>query len=173
MDALIDALTRLIEAPDAFKGQRPPSPRAIEVALADAPASVTRLAEAMAARYYHVNLGGFSMFDNTHTSTVGSLADTLEMSADNGELDLATALPAGFDPARTLQLGADGGGMSYFGISWTDGATSFVVVEFEDPTEDNLIQTFATPADWLAFLDERCDGDPPPDLQSLHAAATT
>mgnify|MGYP001010035902 CR=1 FL=1 len=172
MHALIDALTALIENPEAFKGQRPATPRTIQVDLADAPPCVQRLARALAERYYNVDLGELSMFDNDDTSMVQSLAGTLAMAAENGELDLPSVLPDGFAPERTLQLGADGGGMSYFGVSWKDGATSFVVVELEDPTEDNLLRSFDTPAAWLEFLTDRLDGDAPADLDALRAATS-
>ncbi len=173
MHRIIDALTRLIENPLAFKGQRPATPRQIAVTLDDAPPCVRRLAEAMAARYYNVDLGELSMFDNDDFNRVESLAGTLAMAADNGGLDLDAVLPEGFDPKRTLQLGADGGGMSYFGLSWRDGAAQVVLVEFEDPTETNLLRVFATPAALLAFLDDKRGDDPAPaDLEALRAAAS-
>ena len=111
------------------------------------------------------------MFCNADGGAVYSLADTFRQAAENGELDLATVLPAGFDPERTLQLGGDGGGMSYLGIAWSDGAARLIVVELEDPTEDNLVQSFTTPEAFFAFVDERLDGEPPPDdLVALRAA---
>ncbi len=132
MDPLVDALTALSEAPDAFEGLRPASPRHNAVELAEAPACVQRLAAAMAARYYHVVLGEFALFDdNDAYHRVESLADAIGMAADAGGIELGEVLPAGFDPDHTLQLGADGGGMSQLGLTWSGATVRFLVVELE------------------------------------------
>lgn len=170
MHRLIDALTGLIENPEAFKGTRPESPRAITADLTSAPECVQRLARAMASRYYHVELGGFSMFENGAGDTVSDLAETIEFTADEASEDLASAYPAGFVPSQTLNLGADGGGASVFGIAWAGGVASVIIVELEDAHPDNFIQQFTTPAELLAYLDEIKEDDDPPDLKVLKSA---
>ncbi len=77
-----------------------------------------------------------------------------------------------FDPAKSLELGADGGGMAYLGVAWSHEGIELVLVEHEDPIEENLVTHFETPAAFFAYLEEYRDpgeGDGP-DLAALRAA---
>lgn len=170
MDSIIDTLARLIENPTAFGGKQPETPRQILSDLSGAPESVRRLAHAMATRYFRVNLGAFSMFESGSSGVVASLDESLELSAERAGVDLSSVLPQGFVPAQTLELAPDGGGMSVLGLAWAGGEASFVLVELDDPTEDNLVQRFATPAELLDLLDEKARGRALPDLDALRAA---
>lgn len=161
MDALIDGLTALVSRDFGPAKARPVPPRSIEVELGDAPPSIRALADALAANYYHVDLGYLSMFENGASSRLGSLEGTLEMSCERGGIDpdwvrARCGVDGGaFDPACTIELGADGGGMSYFGVSWSGGVPSIVLVELDDPIEDNIVLHFATPDAFIAFLEKR------------------
>lgn len=171
MERLIDALTALIEDPND-NGPRPEEPRKTICDLTGAPECVQRLARAMATRYYNLDLGDYSMYESGGGDYVQGLGEIIRNSAEEGGFDLEAALPGGFDPDKTLELGADGGGMSTLGVSWSGGTPTFVVVEIEDPTEDNLVKRFSTPAELLAFLDEKKPEDEDfPALEALRAAA--
>ncbi|MCC6993439.1 MAG: hypothetical protein IT370_02305 [Deltaproteobacteria bacterium] len=178
METLVQALTKLVSRDYGPANPRPAAPRPIEVDLGAAPPCVRALAEALAAHFYRVNLGHLSMFQSGSSSPVCSLESTLEMSCENGAIDAGWvrancgADKGAFDPACTIELGADGGGMSYFGVSWSGGTLSMVLVELEDPIEDNIVEHFATAEAFLAFLDERnADRDSPlADVAALKAA---
>jgi hypothetical protein len=147
MDQVLVALTKLIAHP----GARPfPSPATLEVDLETAPACVADLARAMATNYRNLDIGEFSMYAGT-PRTVMTLQEAIEMS----DIPLDELEPADrIDPKATLHLGDDGGGMSALGVSWSaDGQVSMVVVEIDDPTPENLIQRFSTPAEFLSFLE--------------------
>lgn len=154
MERVIARLAQLVSEGAATRN------RARQVDLSSAPESVRALADAVATHDYNIQLGEFSMYAvGDEGRSLTSLAATLETSCENGDIDLdalkATGGPGGgaFDPQQTLELGADGGGMSYFGVSWSGGKLAVVVVEFDDPTEDNILRCFATPAELFAFLD--------------------
>lgn len=170
MDRLINTLTQLIENRTAFDGKQPETPRQVLSDLSGAPESVRRLAHAMATRYFRINLGAFSMFEAGSSRVVASLDESLELSAERAEVELSSVLPQGFVPAQTLELAPDGGGMSVLGLMWAGGEASFVLVELDDPTQENLIQRFATPAELLDVLDEKARGRALPDLDALRAA---
>lgn len=171
MKTLIDTLTRLIENPTAFGGKQPETPRQILSDLSGAPEPVRRLAHAMATRYFRVNLGEFSMSESGSSGVVASLDESLELAAERAGVDLSSVLPQGFVPAQTLELAPDRGGMSVLGVAWAGGEASFVLVELDDPTEENLIRRFATPAELLDLLDDKARGRALPDLDALRAAA--
>lgn len=174
MERLIDGLTRLIT-----KNQTASRGRAVGVALGAAPPCVQALAKALASHDYNIDLGELSMYAVGAEGVVPSLGSTIEMSCEHGGIDLeevrARGGPGGsaFDPEQTLQLGADGGGMSYFGVTWAGDQLAMLVVEFDDPTEDNLLRFFTTPAEFFAFVDHlnRRETEPLPALDALKAAA--
>lgn len=186
MEKLIDALTELVKrglppaAPRANhgdKGNGPATPLEVSVDMSAAPACVQHLAEAMSTGYYFVRLGGLKMYQAGASTEVDSLESTITQACERGEIDPTWVKEHGgpddtpFNPAMTLQLGADGGGMSYFGATWSDGKLGLVLVEFEDPVQDNLLTHFATADEFFAFLDEKLEGDEPPkDLVALKAA---
>jgi hypothetical protein len=170
MDAFINALVELIRR----DGNDPDGVRPIKADLSGAPASVRALAEALASSRYSIELGGFDV--DSETGPVATLAAAFEMSAEAGieDLDglLATAGPGG-QPlviARTLLLAYDGGGMSALGVTWAGGAANLVIVEMEDPTEDNLVRAMATPAAAFELLDLVSRGEKAEDLETLRAA---
>ncbi|MCE7894861.1 MAG: hypothetical protein DYH12_35015, partial [Sorangiineae bacterium PRO1] len=174
MQRLIDGFTRLIA-----KNQTASRGRAVGVALGAAPPCVQALAKALASHDYNIDLGELSMYAVGAEGVVPSLGSTIEMSCEHGGIDLeevrARGGPGGsaFDPEQTLQLGADGGGMSYFGVTWAGDQLAMLVVEFDDPTEDNLLRFFTTPAEFFAFVDHlnRRETEPLPALDALKAAA--
>lgn len=186
MEKFIEALTELVKrglvpgAPRAKHGDEgngPATPLEVSVDMSTAPACVQRLAEAMSTGYYHVQIGKMSMYEAGAAFDVGSLESTIQQACERGEIDPAWVAQHGgandspFNPAMTLQLGADGGGMSYFGVSWSEGKLGLVVVEFEDPVQDNLLAHFGTPDEFFAFLAELDDGDEQSeDLVALKAA---
>jgi hypothetical protein len=167
MERVIAALTGLVS-----KNTTASRSRALGVDLAGAPPSVQALAKALATHDYNVDLGELSMYAVGDHDALKSLAPTIEMSCEQGGIDLDQVKGA-FEPEQTLQLGADGGGMSYFGVSWSGGKLAMLVVEFDDPTEDNLLRFFTTPAELFAFIDHlnRRQTDPLPALDALKAAA--
>jgi hypothetical protein len=140
---------------------------------------VRALADALGTHDYNIDLGEFSMYAVGDDGELRSLAATLGVSCEDSDIDLDALLRTGgpgggpFDPHQTLELGADGGGMSYFGVSWSGGKLAMVVVEVEDPTEDNVLRFFTTPAELFAFLDHanRHNDAPVPHLAALKAAA--
>ena len=147
MDQVLVALTKLIAHP----GARPfPSPATLDVDLETAPPCVVDLARAMATNYRNLDIGEFSMYAGTPL-TVMTLQDPIEMS----DIPLDELEPEDrVDPKATLRLADDGGGMSALGVSWSeDGQVSLLVVEMDDPTPENLIQRFSTPAEFLGFLE--------------------
>jgi hypothetical protein len=152
MEKLIRALTALVMRP-GFKGQKPAQPRELRVDLGDAPPAIRELAAAAAASYYNVDLGEFSMFENGAGGVVSSLAATIEQSAEDAGIHLASVLAAAgsggapFDPARTLELGSDG------------------------PVADSLITRFESAAQFFAFIDDKNADEERPDLQALKDAA--
>lgn len=184
MDDLIRAITQLVErglparAPRARPGlgERPEAPRALEVDLAGAPAAAQELARALAANYYNVRLAEFSLYENGVGNAVRSLEPTIAMACERGEIDPERVRTQGgpgggpFDPAATLELGGDRGGMSYLGVTWSGGKLDMVLVELEDPIQDNLLLHFTSAAELFAFLDERSDGEEKPDVTALKAA---
>jgi hypothetical protein len=179
MERLIQNLTRLVERPfgPAAAPVSRPTPRDVTVDASDAPPCVQALARALAASYYNVELGALGMFENGASSVVTSLETTLEMACQRGDIDPKWVVTHGgpgrsaFDAAKTIQLGGDGGGMSYFGVSWSRGQLAVLLVELDDPTEENLIRYFLTPAAFFDFLDGRNEeGDELPDLDALKAA---
>ncbi len=178
MQDLVKALTQLVTRP-GFKGKRPAKPRDVRVDLTQAPAPVKALAEALSTRYYNVDLGEFSMFDNDDDGSVESLASVIEMACKEGEIDMKEVLATGaadgsaFDPAQSLLLCSDGGGMSQLGVTWSGDEVGFVVVESDDPTEYNLLTHFTSPAELLQFLDKKNgeQDEPLGDVNALRRAA--
>ena len=172
MERLIDGITALV-------GQKGTRRRSAGVSLDGAPPCVRALANALLSHDYNVDLGELSMYAAGDDGVVASLASTIETSCEGGGIDLdgvrAGGGPGGsaFDPEQTLQLGADGGGMSYFGVSWSGGTLAMLVVEYDDPTEENLLRFFATPAEFFAFVDHlnRRLKEPAPHLDALKRAA--
>lgn len=190
MERLVEGLTKLVSrglpsrAPRARRGDTgngPATPRELSVDLGAAPESVKKLAEALTTNYFLVRLGKLSMYENGGTDEVGSLESTLDQACENGGIAPAWARSKGgadggaFDPAQTIELGADGGGMSYIGVTWSGGTLRLVLVELADPVEDNLLRHFTTPEEFFAFLDEIRDADDeePKDLTELKAAAAS
>jgi hypothetical protein len=178
MERLINALTELVTRPS--KDDQKPSVRGdVRADLSAAPASVEALAEALATHYYNVELGEFSMyyFDSTG-NVINSLEHTIQSSCAEADIDLQTVRDSGgpggtaYDPAQTLELGADGGGMSVLGVSWSGGKLGLVVVEIDDPVGENLLTHFTTPAELFEFLREKNEGvdDELPDVAALEAA---
>jgi hypothetical protein len=174
MDRIITALTGVVSKNTTALRKRP-----LRVDVGSAPPTVRALAEALATHDYNVDLGELSMYSVGDDGHVSSLASTIQTSCEEGGIDLAWLLSEGgpgggaFDPEQTMQLGADGGGMSYFGVSWSGGIVAMVVVEFDDPTEDNVVRFFTTPADFFAFVDHlnRREDEPLPVVDALKAAA--
>lgn len=179
MEPLVRALVSLIGR-NSFKGGNRATPRAVEVDLRGAPPCVVELVEALASNHYHVDLGEYSLFDSGTGGAVRSIAPTLTFACTEGHLDLDTILESHgsggtpFDPNRTVELGPDAGGMSELAVSWSGGELGLVVVEYEDPTQDNVLTHLRTPQAFFAFLDDKnADGDDEPlDLEALRAAAS-
>lgn len=173
MERIIRRLAQLVSSGAGTRA------RSQQVDVSAAPASVRALVDALAKHDYNIQLGEFSMYAVGEDSSLRSLAGTLELSCQDSDIDLdvlkQTGGPGGgpFDPEQTLELGADGGGMSYFGVSWSGGKLAFVVVELEDPTEDNVLRFFTTPEELFAFLRHanRHEEGSLPHLDALEAAA--
>ncbi|HUH03357.1 MAG TPA: hypothetical protein VML75_15275 [Kofleriaceae bacterium] len=178
MERLINALTELVTRPG--KAGETPIPRGdLRADLSAAPASVKALAEALVTHCYNVELGEFSMyyFDSTG-NVINSLEPVIDGSCEDADIDQQEVRDSGgpggaaYDPARTLQIGEDGGGMSVLGVSWSGDKLGLVVVEIDDPVEENLLTHFTTPAEFFEFLREKNEGvdDELPDVAALEAA---
>ena len=126
-----------------------------------APPAVRELIAALAAHDFYVELGAFSMYAGTSTA-VTSLQEILGRSLEQVRETDAIApseLLGDLEPAATLELGADPGGMSVFGLGWSRGRLELLVVEIEDPTPDNVIRRFDAPEAFLDFVEDRLDDD--------------
>lgn len=170
MQKLIEELVVLVE-----RGDRYEKPLAIKADLSTAPECVKQLARALAEHRYRLDFGEFSVHSK---GQVNSLETPIAMAEDGEFDDLELFLEsAGADgeevvPAQTLQLGADGGGMSALGVMWSSGAPTLVVVEMDDPTEENLFTHFTQPEDFFVFVDglnQRRKREAP-DLEALRSA---
>lgn len=147
MEQLIHAMTKLVSASGE---DNPNGPRPMKVDTSSAPPCVRELAEALAKyKYRRIDLGNYDIA--TTSGPLRTLEVAFEM-AEEAEMEdiegyLETAGPDGtpFDPTRTLHLADDGGGMSSLGIYWWDDSACLVLVEMDDPTEDNLVELLRTP----------------------------
>lgn len=150
----VDSLAALLEAQPATATSSP-----IQPSLDGAPPAVRRFAESLVSRRPFVDLGEFTL---TRPSTLHDSTESIQMGLDL--LDEDPLYPPGFDPARTIVLAADGGGMSELALAWTDDDAYFVIVEIEDPTEDTLVveYTFSALVDWLREREQ--DAYDPPGL---------
>lgn len=170
MERVVNALIGLIEDPSAFAGKQPEAPWKILPDLAEAPEYVKRLVHAMATRYHNVDLGDLRLSFTGASGVVADLADTIELAAERGDVELETVVPEGFVLGQTLEIASDGGGMSVLGLAWAAREVCFVLVEMDDPTEENLIQRFTEPEALLELLEEKARGRVSPDLHALRAA---
>jgi hypothetical protein len=161
MERLVEALTGLVQR--GFAGQTTRDRCDVRVDAAGAPACVQALVEAMATSVYSVDLGAFHM---RSSRAVKTLSAELASAQEGAEVD---TLPV--EPATTLLLTADRGGMSALGLAWGDGKVSAVIVELEEPTPENLVRIFATPAELLAALDG-IDHEAGADIEALRAAVS-
>lgn len=178
MERLIKAITELVTRPS--KDDQKPSVRGdLRADVSGAPAAVKALAEALITNSYNVELGEFSMYHLDSTGNViNSLEPTIQSSCEEADIDLQSVRDSGgpggsaFAPAQTLELGADGGGMSVLGVSWSGGKLGLVVVEIDDPVGENLLTHFTTPTEFFEFLREKNEGvdDELPDVAALEAA---
>lgn len=157
-----DALgfVRALDAHIREKGHVRNDPLAIELTLDHAPDAVRSLADALATHRYHIDLGEFDLWP---AHSVDSLADSIAHSLDTMDDDPDVVL-AGLDPRKTLRLGADGGGMSEFGVAWADDTITIIVVELEDPTPNNLVARYRSASAFFAFLRERLAQADEPDV---------
>ena len=173
MEAVIRALTKLIEADEELETER-----TCLVDTSEAPQCIQQLVTAMRTHSWDVQLGEYRVDDNG-SGKVFTLGMIFELLEDlDTELDEALA-QAGADggalePEATLLLGPDGGGMSHLGVSWSGGKLSFCVVEFEeDPNEDGLVKHFNTPGALFTYLENYLTGvnDDDEHVAALKAAA--
>ncbi len=171
MEKLIEGLIGLIKRGGPSGGETVE----VRVHTGEAPPCVRALVDAMASCTYSVDLGEFQV-DPPHL--IHSLASSIEVAQDGAGLDdldgyLGSRGPGGapFDPASTLELAADGGGMSALGIGWSNGRAFLALVEIDDPTEDNMVKVFATPAEFFAALDRINRDSPGADVEALRVAA--
>jgi len=148
------AFVMALDAQIRETGRLRPEAQPIEVNLDDAPESVRALAEALSTYSYNVDLGEFDLWPG---SSVRTLEETIEFSADM--FDDVEAVLNGLDPSRTITLGADGGGMSELGISWSGNLVTAVIVEIDDPAEDNFVTHYDQDFKLFSFLRDRLDDD--------------
>lgn len=115
----IDAFTAaLVDRLAQFEATRAPDPAMI-AAAANAPPAAAALLEVLAPReVVNVALGWRSVWD----PGLGRFADSLENMGGP---------PAGFDPAKSLELGASGGGEVQFGIHWNGGIVEWMEIDPE------------------------------------------
>lgn len=156
------SFVRALEAQIREKGHLLNEPRAIALGLDGAPDIIRSLADALATHGYHIDLGEFDLWP---ARSVDSLADAIAQSLDALDEDPDAAL-AGLDPTKTLRLGADGGGMSEFGVAWADDTITIIVVELEDPTPDNLVARYHSTSAFFAFLRDRLDAREAPEVDA-------
>lgn len=171
MEKLIEGLIALIKR----GGKRGVGPSEVRVDTAAAPACVRTLVDEMATGGFSVDLGEYHLLPSHRIQSLAGAVEAGQEGADLEDLEgyLSSRGPDGtpFDPASTIQLAADRGGMSALGIGWSNGRAYLVIVEIADAVEANLVQIFTTPADFFATLDKvnrRRAGD---DVEALRVAA--
>lgn len=170
MDALLTLLTEFVKR--GFGPGKPEAPRKIRVDLDGAPASVAALARAMAENNYKVSLGAFLMRDQQSVCTLDAEIEAArggDFEDFDATLQTASANGGPFDVTKTLLLCHDRGGMSALGVTWCDGEPGCVVVELEEPFEDNFLTHLKTPEAFIARLAEINEdaGHDAPDLDAI------
>jgi hypothetical protein len=154
MDSVLVELARLV----AERGAPLATPRACTVDLGEAPASVRTFVDALRAHEWNVRLMAYALTDEGDRP-VESLALTLDALRDGLDHELEEVLAhAGadggvFDPATTIELCPDPGGMSVLALSCSGGAPAFVVLEMdEDPNAPGWLTHLTTPGALIAYL---------------------
>ncbi len=155
MNAILLELARMV----AEQGSPLPTPRRCTVELGRAPEAVRTLAEALRAHAWEVHLMSYELVDSG-VRPVESLELTLDALRDGLDHELEEVLAhagadgGAFDPAATIELCPDPGGMSVLALAWSNGAPSFVVLEMdEDPNAPGLLKHLTTPGALIAYLE--------------------